>query len=260
MNAEGKGSLGYRVAKRILFAIFLLFLSIVLLGIGGSLAFIIELPVHFFLGWAFHAWKALPHLFGKWQEAVLPLGCLLMAAVLAHRFARRWVGEKFPDRTWRIRHTAAVLSLLLLGSAAAIAASGVVHQMFWLGRGEILENRGMRVERTIATSNARQIMLYLFEFQVGNGRYPHSLSEVDMPADLEWFQPKGWRVPEPFVLLRPGSTEIASEREPLIVSPLLDGGETYVIGYGDTSARSIRARDFMKVIGKYDTRESEGGR
>jgi len=257
MSGETKPSLAYRVAKKVLFAIFLLFLAIVVFGIGGRLAFIIELPIRFFLGWAFHAWKALPPFFGKWEAAVLPAGCLVVAGLLVHRFIIRWASEKRPALEWRAKHTAAVMSLLFLCSAAAIATSGIFHQFFWLAGGKVIESN-RRTDVTLAISNGRQLMLYLLEYEVLKGRYPESFeelaaefeSETGVLRRLSWVDTGDRNVPEPWILLRPGSDEIAPEDEPVIVSPLLRDGLTVVVGFGDMSVRKMPAQKLADLLAR----------
>lgn len=39
-----------------------------------------------------------------------------------------------------LKHTSALMSLLLLCSAAAIATSGIFHQFFWLTGGKVIES------------------------------------------------------------------------------------------------------------------------
>ena len=266
MNGEGQTLLGRKAGKGIIFgviAVLLLFFLMVLSG--GRSAFIIEIPYHVVCGWFLHAWKALPHLLGKWQEAVLPFGCLLIAAVIAHRFVRRWVNEKFLERRWRIRHTAGALSLLLLGSAAAIAASGVVHQFFWLAGGKVIESN-MRMDLTMATSNGRQLMLALAEYENDMGRHPRSFEELELDyhpgviRQLWWLETRDGKVPEPWILLRPGSSEVALDDEPVIVSPVIAGEGMVVVGYGDSSVRRIHADKLKEVLGQVGAEESEGGR
>lgn len=249
---------------RILFVLF--FLLLILPVVFGQRVFIIQIPFHFVCGWWIHAWKALPHLLGKWQEAVLPVGCLLMAAVIAHRFVGRWVDEKFPARTWRIRHTAAAIALLLLGSAAAIAASGVVHQMFWLANGNMTERSG-KSDVTVAANNGRQLMFVLFEFKNEKGRYPNSFEELEMQKGnalyalyirkLAWLISRDGQVPEPWILLRPGSTEVALPREPVIMSPLIVRDGVVVVLYGDNSVRSIRAENLETVLSEARVKDSD---
>lgn len=259
MNALAKESLSMRVAKHCLTGILLIVIAMVALGLLSAFPFVLQMVYHLFCGWVLHGWKALPQWVGKWQEAVLPLGCLLMAAVILHRFVRRWVLGKFPDRIWRIRHTAGVLSLLLLGSAAAIAASGVVHQLFWLGSGKMTESN-RRVELTMTVSNCRQLMIAILEFYDETGRYPHTLQELGVPPELIWVNMGDGRAREPFVFLRPGSTEIAQSNEPLLVSPLLVNVGKVVVGYGDSSVRSESSKNLRMILAQDETKESEVGR
>lgn len=243
----------------------MLFIILMILT-GGRSAFAVEIPYHLVCGWALHGWKALPPFFEKWQAAVLPLVCLLMAFVLAHRFVRRWVEENRPTLDWCIRHTAAVYSLILLGSAAAIATSGVVHQFFWLAGGKVIESN-RRGELTMAMSNGRQLMMALLDYGNENGRYPHTFEELEMEYGeysgirrLWWLDTRDGKVPEPWILLRPGSSEVALDDEPVIVSPVIAGEGTVVVGYGDSSVRRIHADKLKEVLGHGRTEESEGGR
>jgi hypothetical protein len=250
----------------VLYALGLLFVAFLVLLFASRNVWIILLPFHLICGWFIHASKALPHLFGQWQEAILPIGCLLMAAVIAHRFVRRWVDEKFSHRAWRIRHTAGALTLLLLGSAAAIAASGVVHQMFWLAGGKVIESN-RRAELTMATNNGRQLMRALHEYQANHGRYPESfeglvpeLIHPESLRQLSWLGSRDGRVPEPWILLKPrfsGETIV-----PVILSPVIWSGGVpmVVVGYSDASMRSIRVENLAKLLRESRIKEGEGGR
>jgi hypothetical protein len=254
MSDTAKGSPGARVGRGFLYG-FLLF-SIVVLS-GGRLAFLILIPFHLLCGWLFHAWKSLPPFLAQWQEAVLPLGCLLLATVLAHRFILRWAREKRPTLTWRGRHTAAVFSLLILCSAAAIATSGIVHQFFWLAGGKVIESN-RRADLTVAMSNGRQLMMALLEFEDGKGRFPHSFEELEAEAGeysysirrLTWLDTGDGKAPEPWILLRPSSSEVALADEPVIVSPVIAARGMVAVGYGDSSVRAIRVEKLAEVIGQ----------
>jgi hypothetical protein len=265
VSAEVKKILGYPVGKKIIFVLLVFFIATFVSGNGG--AFLIEIPFRLLCGWAIHGWKALPPFFEKWQAAVLPIGCLLSASVIAHRFVNRWVDEKFPERIWGIRHTTAALSLLPLGSAAAIALSGVVHQMFWLAGGKVIESN-RRADLTEAISNGKQLMLALVEFQNKNGRYPVSFEElvpeiIQHPVhlrQLSWLGRGDDRVPEPWILLKPGSSE--ETIVPVIQSPIIRSGKMpmVVVGYSDASLRSFRADQINEIFGQIGIGEGEGGR
>lgn len=263
VSAEGKKSDGAQVAKGGLYGILFLLGAFILLVFLSAALYIIQMGYHLLCGWVIHAWKALPHFFGKWQEAVLPLGCLLMAAVIAHRFVGSWVKEKFPHRAVKIRHTAAALSLVLLSSGAAIAASGVVHQMFWLANGKVIQSN-RRSDLTMALNNGRQLMLALMEFEAEKGRYPESfeelLPELIHPESLRllsWLDTRDGNVPEPWILLRPGFAATESGVEPVIVSPVIKQREMVVVGYGDMSVRSIRLENLAKLFSESRMEESK---
>lgn len=249
-----------RAVKVFTCTLIVLFLLMAFLGLGGSSVYTIELPIHIIFGWALHAWRELPPFLGKWQAAVLPLGCLLVAAVLAHRFIRRWLAKKRPEMEWRIRHTAAVLALLLLCSAAAIAASGIVHQMVWLGQGKFLRDRSRRIEIAQARGQAICIMQSINEFFLSNERYPRSFEEMELPASLRWTEVGEAGIPEQFRLLRPGSTTDAYGKNPVILSPPLEAGANYVVGYGDGSAELIDAKESSKVMSQAIAKEKEVGK
>ncbi len=266
MSEERKG---IDVGKVVLYALGLLLVAFFVLGFAVRYQWIIRLPFHLICGWFIHATKALPHLLGKWQEAVLPIGCLLMAAVIAHRFVRRWVDEKFPERAWRIRHTAGALSLLLLGSAAAIAASGVVHQMFWLAGGKVITiNRW--TELTMGMSNGRQLMIALTEYRDANGRYPDSFEQLvpeiilepEVMERLSWLETRVGAAPEPWILLKPIDSDITFARMPVIVSPILKSGAVskVVVGYSDGSVSSIYSEQLKGILDHARREESEGDR
>lgn len=258
MSGVAKPSVGRRIFRGILWGLLLLFLAVLFLSLtGGRTAYIIEIPFHFICGWALHGWKALPPFSEKWEAALLPAGCILLAGVLLHRFIRRWAKEKRPSLEWRAKHTAAVMSLILLCSASAIATSGIVHQFFWLAGGKVIEDN-RRTEMTVAMSNGRQLMMLLLEFYDKNGRYPHSFDELETEFEsayggsrkLWWVETGDGGIPEPFVLLRPGSDAIALDEEPLIVSPVLREGRMVLVGYGDTSVRMLptsRLEEMMKI-------------
>jgi hypothetical protein len=209
----------------------------------GSCTVLVETPVHFVLGWFFHAVKALPPLLGDWRPSVVPLGCLVLATWLLHRFVRWWQVAKGKPPSWRVGHTISAVSLLLLGCGAAIALSGVVHQAVWLMSDPWTENRGRKSDQTAAVNNARQMVMALWEFHDSEGRYPNSLRELetefDLPAQFAWVQNDFAKVREPFILLHPGGTRPLVSGEPLIVSPVLLRAGKIVVGYADGSVKSL---------------------
>ncbi len=105
----------------------------------------------------------------------------------------------------------------------------------------------------MASNNGRQLLLALMEYHSENGRYPTDFDQLDeiVPdfGRLAWVRAGQGNAPEPFVLLRPGSTDIALDEDPLIVSPLLRAGTKIVVGYGDGSVKTLHAKMFPEIIG-----------
>lgn len=221
---------------------------ILVFSVLGSCTVLVETPVHFVLGWFFHATKALPPLLGNWRPLVAPLGCLVLATWLVHRFVRWWQVAKGEPPSWRLRHTLSAVALLLLGSGAAIALSGVVHQTVWLMSDPWIENRGKRTELTEAVNDGRQLTMALYEFHETKGRYPYSFQELELPQNLMWVQTANRSVREPFILLHPGGKRPVNADEPLIVSPVIQSAGKFAVGYGDGSVRSLPEAQLGKIL------------
>ena len=187
---------------------------------------------------------------------LLPIGCLMVAGFLLHRFVCWWVKVKGNEMTWRPAHTMTALGIFLLGCAAAIAMSGVVHQLVWLSKDPWTEDRSRKPYQTEAVNNARQLLFVLYEFQEPEGRHPSSLQELEgkyqIPRRLWWVRTGDEKIPEPFVLLYPGGTESSEAIEPWIVSPIIGSGGKIVVGYSDGSASSLPAGSLEKILQSRD--------
>jgi len=224
-------------------------LLFVLLIVFGAFTWPVELAFHFIAGSFFHGWKNLPPFFSQWRSALLPLACLAIAVMLAHRFILWWIKTKDIRISWRWGHTAAATLLLLLGSAAAIAMSGITHQAAWLSSSSWLENN-RKTRLTAAVSNARQIMLVLLEYETTYKKFPDTLEEamkaMDCPTLMLWVETGPDRVREPFIILKPGhpSTGLV---EPVIVSPVVQPYDRVVVGYSDCSARTMPLKAWLRL-------------
>jgi hypothetical protein len=218
----------------------------------SSCTVLVETPVRFVLGWLFHAMKALPPLLGNWRPFVAPLGCLVLATWLIHRFVRWAQVAKGKPPSWRVGQTVSAVSLLMLGCGAAIALSGVLHQAVWLMSDPWTENRGRRSDQTEAVNKARQLLMALWEFHDSKGHYPNSLRELetefDSPSQLAWVRNGLGQVREPFVLLHPGGKRPGNANEPLIVSPVVQSVGKFAVGYGDGSVKSLPAVQLEQIL------------
>ena len=244
---SGKSSTRTWVIRGVLWTLVILVFSVL-----SSCTVLVETPVRFVLGWLFHAVKALPPLLGNWRPFVAPLGCLVLASWLIHRFVRWAQVAKGKTPSWRAGQTVSAVSLLMLGCGAAIALSGVVHQTVWLMSDPWTENRGRRSDQTEAVNNARQLLMALWEFHDSKGHYPNSLreleTELDLPSQLAWVQNGLGKVREPFILLHPGGKRRVNADEPLIVSPVIQRVGKIAVGYGNGSVKSVYADQLGQIL------------
>ena len=217
-------------------------------GALTGLITLLEAPLRLFFGWAVHAWVTLPPLLPRWKELLLPLAAAGLALWMADRFIRWALAAKRSELRWQGRHTLSATFLLLLGSAAAIAMSGIVHQVAWLG-GETWWAGGRPViQRTVAMANARQILLALEDFEEKNGRYPDSLAELDLPSSLRVLPPRQNGLPEPFVYLKPKDPLPEGDEQVVIVSPVLPDLDKVCVGYLSGTVASLQAAELSKLL------------
>lgn len=240
----------------------LTFLFIFALGLfipeSGRTEWLFELPYHLIAGCVLHAKRALAHFASDLPKlmtaAVLP--CLATAIALwgAHRLILWWRLASGKDKGWHFKLTALAGSLVLLGSAAAIALSGVLHEAAWLPQGEITRSNG-RSAQTVAVNNARQLGIMLFEHETEHGAFPMSLLQLEelvedpqtlrrmMLVDLGSQRP-----PEPFVLVKPGGVAAGNPTEIVLIGPqMLEDGKFVVLRL-DNSVTSQPAAKFIEVV------------
>ena len=217
-------------------------------GAMTGLITLLEAPLRLFFGWAVHAWVTLPPLLPRWKELLLPLAALGLALWLIDRFIRWALAAKGSELPWQGRHTVAATFLLLLGAAAAIAMSGIVHQVVWLGGERWWAGRWPALQQTIAVSNARQILIALEDFEEKNGRYPESLAELDLPDKLLRLPVRDRGLPEPFVYLKPAELQLAGDEVAVIVSPVLPDMDRVAVGYLSGTATTVPANQLPKLL------------
>ncbi|MCW1922357.1 hypothetical protein OKA05_07315 [Luteolibacter arcticus] len=205
-----------------------------------------EISSHVALGWPGHIQASLPTLLPRWPELLLPLGCLAVATWLIHRFIRWWCATKGNAVDWRAGYTLSATAIVLSGAAAAIALSGVVHQLTWLFDKPLYESRGADVSRADAMSSTRQILLTLEDFRWKQERYPDSLSELSLPSRLLTVRPLSDLAPEPFVYLKP---DAGSDPDTVVlVSPVLRQREVVIVGYLKGTTEVHPAADLPGIL------------
>lgn len=207
---------------------------------------VLEAPFRLVFGWVLHAWVTLPPLLPRWNELLLPLGALGLALFLTDRFIRWALAAKGSERAWQGRHTVSAAFLVLLGAAAAIAMSGIVHQVVWLGAEPWWGNGRSQV--TPAMGQTRQIVMWIHAFEEENGRYPDSLEELDLPPTVRVVPSRERGLQEPFVYLKPAGPLPAGEELPVLVSPLLPDSDRVVVGYLSGTTTSIQPDQLPNLL------------
>ncbi|MES2440554.1 MAG: hypothetical protein V4584_15920 [Verrucomicrobiota bacterium] len=221
-------------------------------------AWLVELPFHLVAGCVLHANRAashfatdLPRLMGA---AVFP--CLASAVALggAHRLILWWRVASGKTESWHFKHTALAGSLVLLGSAAAIALSGVVHEAVWLPQGKIIQSNH-RTALTLAVSNARQLGLMIYEHEIEHGTFPQSLPGLKELAGDSVNLPRMMFVeldpqvpPEPFVLVNPGGTMGRDPNAIVMIGPQMPEHGDFVVLKADNSVTRQPAAKFVEVV------------
>lgn len=156
---------------------------------------------------------------------------------------------------WRFSQSAIVGLLMLLGCAAAISLSGVVHELAWLPQGEITRSN-QRSNQTLAVSNARQLGMVLFEYDSEFGRLPLALKDLDKLDDgLNGQLPRLIHLrfdssspPEPFILRNPGGAIDPDPNSVILIRPLIPDTDKFVVLKSDMSVTSLPAGRFAEVL------------
>lgn len=227
----GYGALGL-LSLGVILVVLVLFGNLVLLQVGFALV----------AGWVLHAVRALPGFLVQWQAAGLPMAALVVAWWTGHRLIRWWLSSRANPlaQTWTARRTAALLGLVLLGGAAAVATSGVAHQMMWLGQTKWTQG-SRRTELTSTLNDTRQMLILLMEFAHDHGRLPNSWEEV-IRMDVNQHNASLLRYVllqrAPPALTHPGADWAKMNPATIVlISELVD--DRYVLGMADGAARSV---------------------
>lgn len=186
---------------------------------------------HLGLGWWWHAASVLPPLLPQWTAVLLPLACLAISVPLAHRFMAWLAASRQGAVVWRWSQTLSVLALLLLGSAAAIAMSGITHQLAWLLSTPSIESTGPRGSFGKLMDRTRDWAEAVREFEIREGRYPDNLAEVASACPERHLQlrvaPATGQLPEPFIYIKPSDGEDDVDKV-MLVSPARPNGLIFV--------------------------------
>jgi hypothetical protein len=241
-----------------LWSIAVFIVAFLVLAFASRYSWLIEMPFHLIAGCLLHAIRALDHfarnLPGLMKAAIFPFLATAIALWGVHRLILWWRLANGNDKGWYFKHTALAGSLVLLGSAAAIALSGIVHEAVWLPQGKIIQSNH-KSTLTMAINNARQLGMALIEHEDEHDANPASLLDLDklvmhpvslrrmMFVDLDNPGP-----PEPFVLLKPGEKMSGNPSEILMIGPQMPERGDFVILRADNSVARLDAAKFIEVV------------
>jgi hypothetical protein len=239
-----------RWLRRIFGAILLLGLCFLMAPMGNAVPFLFV--THLGIGWWWHLANVLPPLVPEWPALLLPLTCLALATPLSHRFMVWLASAKNPTPAWRLPQTLGVMALLLLASAAAIAVSGITHQLAWLLRTPSIESTGSGGSFSKVSGTTKDLVNAIVEFERAEGRYPESLAEVEeaFPAlrGHSRVAPAAGRPLEPFIYIKPPSTEAVGMNTVLIVSPARPTTNLVFVGFALGSISTCPASRVQPLI------------
>lgn len=231
-----------------------LFLFSVILGFLTGSPVMFQLLFHLTLGWARHINQAAPHLAAQWQELLLPCLCTILAAWMFHRFLSWCLKQNESASKWSASRSLSILLLVLLASAAAIAMSGITHQLAWLSSEPMTKNN-RRISQTVAVNHARQLLMALSYYEKEHGRYPDHFEQLEFdPAVLKKLvrmEPANGKAEEPFILLTPGHPGPLDPEAPVIISPMLAPGNLVVTGLAGGTVRSLSEASFWELFVKH---------
>ena len=240
-----------RIVTRVFVAVLV---ALVLLSILASFAAPFQLIYALAAGWMIHGLRVVPDFLSNWQLALLPVAALVLAWVIGHRLIRWWLTSRGHQAAgaWTMRRSGVVLGLVVLCGAAAIAFSGLAHQMMWLGQTKWTE-RNTRSDLILKINDTRQVMMMLYEFEHYHDRLPHSWDELlnwDEGAQREHLARLllgGGRGTSWCSLTLPGAEAHAmNPATVLVVSDLVDG--YHVIGRADASVMRINPQQLDAMI------------
>lgn len=225
--------------QRVIKFILILVLGYLVLALSPIRGF--DFFYHIGFGWLFHLRHNLGQIHWNIGTLLLSIGAAAGAIALLHRMLR-------PH--WSIRQTTTVSAIFLTTCAAAIAMTGIIHQLAWLARSPVFVRRGMPSHRMMALFHGKQIALRMLELS-SEDIYPSSIEELThkypLNPDIFTFQPvPGSQIRERFILLTPGQdfTQLPAET-PILAAFLTD---RVVFIQADSAGKTATIRDFQKIL------------
>ncbi|MFC7335608.1 hypothetical protein ACFQY0_00345 [Haloferula chungangensis] len=154
--------------------------------------------------------------------------------------------------SWTLRRTLLSSGIFLTLTAAAVAMTGIIHELAWLSRAPMITNRGKNVRRTEAINNGKQIYYAMIEM-ASEGLHPSSLEEIieflDYRGDMFTYLPShASYAREPFLLLHPGKDITSMQPETPIIAALGVDGSRCILVLADGSVEVSRYKDIENLL------------
>ena len=209
--------------------------------------------VHLVVGWFYFIRRVLPLVQVNPGLILSSLFSLGLAMWLLHRAICGFCLKSGTNTQWTFKHTLAVTTLILVLFGAAIASTGVGHQLAWLKREPMASYSGMdrlMLSRTVSLCDLLNVWA-----EDHDGRYPSSLrqlvpsliDEEDAIKSFSWSATPGGEA-EPLVYLGGFLTTSDPDTLPLIVSPrpFIDG--RYLLARKDMTARAVSPEVYQQAM------------
>ena len=209
--------------------------------------------VHLLAGWFLFIWRVLPLVQVNPSLAFSSLMSLAFAMWFLHRAVSGLCLRSGAKTKWAIRHTLAVTTLSLVLCGAAIAVTGVGHQIAWLKQGPL--SYDFKNDRRVLM-RARNLCAVLKEWADDhNGQYPLTLQQL-VPKYMDeesFFDYYSWSAvsdgeAEPLVYLGGFLTTSDPDNLPLIVSPRPSASGEYLLARKDMSARPVSPEVYQQAM------------
>ena len=209
--------------------------------------------VHLLAGWFLFIWRVLPLVQLNPSLVISSLISLAVAMWFLHRAVVGLCSRSGAKPKWTIRHTLSLTTLILVLFGAAIAVTGVGHQMAWLKRGPL--SYDFKNDRRVLM-RARDLCAVLEGWANDHdGQYPLTLQQlVPMYMDEEvFFNYCSWSAfsdgeAEPLVYLGGFLTTSDPDNLPVIVSPRPSASGEYLLARKDKSSGAVSPEVYQQAM------------
>ncbi len=218
-----------------------------LIGWFGTFVWFPLVIWHLATGWLRHLFINLPHLRWNPTTITLSLAAAAIALFLLHRFVRGLLAKPL-----RATVTVRAAGIFLAATAAAIAMTGIVHELAWLARSPLTYDRSGSA-RTETISNGKQLFLVLLELDQ-EGIHPHSVEEVldqypgidDIVSYPATYRRNGYKAP--FVLFHPGISLSKLPPDAPLIGALGRSEDRIVVVLVDGSAERLTPQELEQRL------------